>query len=55
MTRATPAFYRPSTNTAQQQEDKANIMETKEIYLAGGCFWGVEAYFERIPGIVDAI
>lgn len=54
LTRATPAFYRPSTNTAQQ-EDKANLMETKEIYLAGGCFWGVEAYFERIPGIVDAI
>ncbi len=24
------------------------------IYLAGGCFWGVEAYFERIIGVVDA-
>src|SRR5690554_1026423 len=23
----------------------------KEIYLAGGCFWGVEAYFERIVGV----
>ncbi|MGM0396435.1 MAG: peptide-methionine (R)-S-oxide reductase MsrB [Bacillota bacterium] len=23
----------------------------KEIYLAGGCFWGVEAYFERIMGV----
>ncbi|WP_422484688.1 peptide-methionine (R)-S-oxide reductase MsrB [Gudongella sp. DL1XJH-153] len=23
----------------------------KEIYLAGGCFWGVEAYFERIIGV----
>lgn len=25
----------------------------KEIYLAGGCFWGVEAYFERLPGIIS--
>ena len=24
----------------------------KEIFLAGGCFWGVEAYFERLPGVV---
>lgn len=25
----------------------------REIYLAGGCFWGVEAYFKRIAGVVD--
>ena len=25
----------------------------KTIYLAGGCFWGVEEYFSRIEGIVD--
>lgn len=24
----------------------------KKIYLAGGCFWGVEAYFKKIKGIV---
>ena len=23
----------------------------KEIYLAGGCFWGVEAYFDKIIGV----
>lgn len=30
-------------------------IHTQEIYLAGGCFWGLEAYFERIDGVVDAI
>ena len=24
-----------------------------EIYLAGGCFWGVEAYMRRVLGVVD--
>ena len=27
----------------------------KNIYLAGGCFWGVEAYMKRIPGVIDAV
>ncbi len=26
----------------------------KEIYLAGGCFWGMEAYMARISGVYDA-
>lgn len=25
------------------------------IYLAGGCFWGVEGYMKRVEGVVDAI
>lgn len=25
----------------------------KIIYLAGGCFWGVEAYFKLIKGVLD--
>ncbi len=25
----------------------------KTIYLAGGCFWGVEAYFQKVSGIID--
>ena len=28
--------------------------EYKEIWLAGGCFWGVEAYMSRLPGVYDA-
>lgn len=32
-------------------EDKKNA--TKEIYLAGGCFWGTEHYFKMIDGVTD--
>ena len=27
----------------------------RSIHLAGGCFWGVEAYMARIPGVADAV
>ena len=30
--------------------EKENL---KEIYLAGGCFWGTEHYFKQIDGVVD--
>ena len=26
---------------------------TKEIFLAGGCFWGTEHYFKQIEGVVN--
>lgn len=29
--------------------------DLKTIYLAGGCFWGLEAYMERIYGVAEAI
>ncbi|MFP4287288.1 MAG: peptide-methionine (S)-S-oxide reductase MsrA [Candidatus Izemoplasmataceae bacterium] len=25
----------------------------KEIIVAGGCFWGVEAYFKLVDGVID--
>ena len=26
----------------------------REVILAGGCFWGVEAYFKQLAGITDS-
>lgn len=28
-------------------------MKTKDIYLAGGCFWGTEHYFKQVEGVVE--
>ena len=30
------------------------MQNIKEIYLAGGCFWGTEAFMQRIRGVIDA-
>ena len=29
------------------------MAQFKEIYLAGGCFWGTEHYFKQIRGVVE--
>ncbi len=41
--------------TAPLKHQKARPIRTETIYFAGGCFWGVEAYFQRIDGVVDAV
>lgn len=28
-------------------------MDVRDIYFAGGCFWGTEAYLRKLPGIID--
>ena len=28
-------------------------MKEKEIYLAGGCYWGVEKYVSQIKGVMS--
>lgn len=31
-----------------------NLSENyKKIYLAGGCFWGIDAYFSKLPGVIS--
>ena len=47
-----------NTNNIESNTEVQNMKQHgkyKEIYLAGGCFWGLEAYMQKINGIEDAV
>ena len=44
-----------SMGESNMEKTEINLENLKEIYFAGGCFWGVEEYFSRIPGVYDAV
>ena len=39
-----------------RSDEEITYMDTKDnvIYLAGGCFWGMEQLMQSIPGVIDA-
>lgn len=48
----------PNDETTQNSGKVTNTAQStnlKEIYLAGGCFWGLEAYMQKIDGVEDAV
>ncbi|MET1175706.1 peptide-methionine (R)-S-oxide reductase MsrB [Paenibacillus amylolyticus] len=44
-----------SSSISTQPVKASSVSEENlsNLYLAGGCFWGVEAYMARIPGVQD--
>ncbi len=54
------ALASEASNQTKENEGDAILKNYKSenirtIYLAGGCFWGVEGYFSKVPGVVDAV
>ena len=45
-------YYEEKGENITMENNTKNI---KDIYLAGGCFWGVEEYFARIDGVIDSV
>ena len=39
-----------------RSDEEITYMDTTDnvIYLAGGCFWGMEQLMQSIPGVIDA-
>lgn len=42
-----------SSAESSPSKNKPTEQAMKTIYLAGGCFWGVEKYFSLIPGVIS--
>jgi peptide methionine sulfoxide reductase msrA/msrB len=42
-----------SEATGMEKKEMNTATGLREIYFAGGCFWGVEEYFSRISGVHD--
>ncbi|HEP3053638.1 TPA: peptide-methionine (R)-S-oxide reductase MsrB [Streptococcus pyogenes] len=45
----------PAKKVKSTKVDPNAPVDQKVIYLAGGCFWGVEEYFSQVDGVLDAV
>lgn len=44
------AVNQPVIEAQAPRPSKENL---KTIYLAGGCFWGMQSYFDGVQGVVE--
>ncbi|OUO87776.1 peptide methionine sulfoxide reductase [Gordonibacter sp. An230] len=46
-----PATGFAPTDASPEEPKPSNADDLHTIYLAGGCFWGLEAFLKRLPGV----
>jgi peptide-methionine (S)-S-oxide reductase len=44
-----------AANLPNPAADESRAAKTETVVLAGGCFWGVEAVFDAVKGVSDAV
>ncbi len=43
------------SNAAETAKPSSDVVNTKTLIVAGGCFWCVESDFDKYPGVIDVI
>lgn len=46
---------KPDGGSARSDAQPAAGSKAEIAYFAGGCFWGLEHYFQKGPGVIDAV
>jgi peptide-methionine (S)-S-oxide reductase len=49
------SFTLSAANLPNPAADENRAAKTETVVLAGGCFWGVEAVFDAVKGVSDAV